>query len=755
MESRTIGKRRHEEAEPDKSFKRLSEELEMVLVQGGFRKLLHLHAAFDDHWGAFDLVRDLAPDNVPAEVLSDWADELMDWRDSCEGLAKVSRKSIVLTSLEDRVAEIGRSLDPLPGVKFPMVIEEVVDRACRLARHRCRRERLLSLALTEEEKLRVETQELHRWRVQVVALVLEAELPVILTAQSSMDPERSLLHIIGSRRAKTVRSRVRCWIRVRAWLIAVHSTPWPKGTGQMLDYLHDLEDDPKLGRTVPNSVAGALAFFESVGGCEEKISENHLWTQAVLDVTVRLQQRKGEPEVRKAPMHCVSIIMSMELVVVSSSFDLQMRRHAWYKLIKVFGGFRFDDTLHLPPSRMILSADGLRGLLLQSKTTGPDKKVKLVHWYIWSGCTFAGTDWLRVGFELWKEVPIREEGQEAFLVSSASGRDLSYCEVSALSRQLYLMLPQVRLDELGNWELAEAHHKLILPPLHIYFTEHSDRHDLTSWAAMIGIEKSRRQFIARWGVASGGSDDYVLTSRQVVAGVQREVCKAIQESNISLSEAEVFNSMKDFLRSRGVWEVNLPIYLDKLQVLVDGGHGFGLLRTFTKARLALGRLFRESDDERIERDVVSPLTPVEGEAAAEEEMASKGLPASSTSSGFGEAEEMNDRDKGVRSRPNRQPSSAVEARVQIERRPSEPPFWVSISGKRGFKRLHRRGGCWLDPTVDVMRWEPVEILIEGVADAKCKLCWKRAGTDVPKEDSSTDSSSSSDEEQRGDHEDLL
>ena len=80
----------------------------------------------------------------------------------------------------------------------------------------------------------------------------------------------------------------------------------------------------------------------------------------------------------------------------------------------------------------------------------------------------------------------------------------------------------------------------------------------------------------------------------------------------------------------------------------------------------------------------------------------------------------------------------------LEVEPLAPaPYWASISVKKGFRRLHRTGGCWVKPGVDCAQWEEVFALDEKAADASCKLCWPPV---VPDSDSEgSDESSSSDD----------
>ena len=47
-------------------------------------------------------------------------------------------------------------------------------------------------------------------------------------------------------------------------------------------------------------------------------------------------------------------------------------------------------------------------------------------------------------------------------------------------------------------------------------------------------------------------------------------------------------------------------------------------------------------------------------------------------------------------------------------------YWVSISERTGYRRLHRRGGCW----VTAKMTEPVTSLSEASYNSRCGHCWK-------------------------------
>ena len=76
---------------------------------------------------------------------------------------------------------------------------------------------------------------------------------------------------------------------------------------------------------------------------------------------------------------------------------------------------------------------------------------------------------------------------------------------------------------------------------------------------------------------------------------------------------------------------------------------------------------------------------------------------------------------------------------QEERQPS---FFVTISRHSGFRRLHRVGGCGVQPWT-CHKVEYITKVVDGIADAACKTCQRRSGKVLERVESSSSGTSSS------------
>ena len=248
-------------------------------------------------------------------------------------------------------------------------------------------------------------------------------------------------------------------------------------------------------------------------------------------------------------------------------------------------------------------------------------------------------------------------------------------------RRLLLTLPTVVRRGGG---LALNHGNLLISPeMASFWTGHSARHTLPSWAAAAQIPKESRDYLGRWSYSKHGSQDYVLTSRQVVHRVQKDVCRFLLEGTPSpgLVEEELMERVKAF-----AVRVNAgPITTARRHNVMVWSLNLGAWH--------LGGTF--------------PLLEVGPVAARMENAPTQGEP-----------DPQND-------------DSLPEA-----------PYFITISRKTFFRRLHVSKSCAVRQERCLVT-QPVYSITGDVADAVCKLCKPKLKGEE-EASSSSDSSDSSD-----------
>jgi hypothetical protein len=563
---------------PSDPAARLPDDLVAFLQEKGFVSSTLIESALDDSSrdAAYDLLAALEAPLIKSRL---WSKALVDWLASGgEAAAKRQRTLGVIAPLDVKAEVVASALSSAKST-VTAVINAVLDDCVKVAVWKTRRQKEMGLASGPQERADIEQKERDRWLLQVIEIVREASLPVVTFAAMSTSPELALKHIAGVRKAKTLRARVRTWNNVRMWLLLVHETTWPLHLGHMLDYLHDLEIS-KCSRTVPRSVFLALLFFETAGAVDpvNMISSNKLWISAVNDVESQVIMRAGT-EVKKAPPFFLKMLLALERYVVSGRPKYH-RYLAWIRLVKVYACLRYDDCRGIPPARLRLTPGGLRGIIVSSKTTGPTKRVWEAPFFIHRMAGFTGRDWLQAGFEILASDDF--SFSRDYLVpypradwQGVTQKVLDYSAASAYGRSLLLDLPMPVVTTAGVWE-ESAELSLMLSPVHLFFTEHSERHVLASWSASLGIEKTRRDYLGRWAIGSHGSNDYVQCARLAVLGVQKEICETISLGTSKVDEYDLADSLRVFLKKREMGEENISEAISRLSIGSADQPWFGL-----------------------------------------------------------------------------------------------------------------------------------------------------------------------------------
>ena len=489
--------------------------LQEPLERAGFRTLSQLDAAIDGPDDAAAVWRSFPS---PVQSLHSPAD-LLEAVTAARYAARVRRRRVASADLLALAEFRHESLLRLRGAvvaELPPPLASSVPAGRRRWPTRFKQ----ALASTEgaDQRLSLERAERGCWAAEVATVITEAQLPTAEEALLASAPENVLFALGGSRRPTTLRIRACAWRRVRLWLSEVHGIPWPAHMGHMHDYIQAMLAVP-CPRTWPTTVAATLAFYEKIGGVAEeaRISTKATWLATIADAEQRLQG--GGYLAAKAPLFPRALIASLELYVMGDH-PRYRRALAWVRLIKVWTSMRTNDLQGLPPAMLGRGPYGPKVVLMRTKTTGPGKQVKTVPIFVDRCCWIADPRWIDEGADLWDSDDFNF-GRDYFVpvptadYMSVQHKMADYSSSSAMGFALLadLLLPAYTV-ELGWIETAEP---LLRHGAHLYWTEHSERNCITSVAAALGIDKSRRDYLGRWQPAQ--SDEYVRTAGQVVAAV--------------------------------------------------------------------------------------------------------------------------------------------------------------------------------------------------------------------------------------------
>ena len=231
-----------------------------------------IDASFDDVDGAVELVTSLADPFLDKYI----SDHFGTYHEagavlaraiaSLEGRTAAMRRRTAATTGPAVFEHFARLAQDAPALPHPALAGDVASAWVKQTAWRTARQRAIAAADSATARADVETAEHRKWADAVAGIIIDAALPAATDASVLRDPQRALRRACGSRRATTLRMRVRHWVRFRTWVVAVTGRSWPSHPSLIIEYLEELADDIACGVSLPSQLLTALNFFEKVGG---------------------------------------------------------------------------------------------------------------------------------------------------------------------------------------------------------------------------------------------------------------------------------------------------------------------------------------------------------------------------------------------------------------------------------------------------------------------------------------------------------
>ena len=247
----------------------------------------------------------------------------------------------------------------------------------------------------------LEDRERTKWAARLAGIISAARLPAALDTAGQLCELGELKRSSKGRRSSTLKAHVRYCEGFLVWLSIATGLLWPSSPRDVIKYLEMRSEEP-CGRTVPGTIQRALIFVESAG--EVAACDTVATHPSVINLLEELSTSLGTAvrSKRKAWQLPVSMVIFWECVVCDTEAETFVRGFAWFKLVKLWTGMRWSDTVGLPPSSLRLDKRGLAGVLDRTKTTGAGKRVEQLCIYV-SFCAFLEhCNWLEIGFQLWR-----------------------------------------------------------------------------------------------------------------------------------------------------------------------------------------------------------------------------------------------------------------------------------------------------------------------------------------------------------------
>ena len=536
---------------------------------------------------------------------------------------------------------------------------------------------------------RAEREEKDRVRhaMGLARIIQEAALPVSLRIDSLEKPDIGWQRAFGSRRAKTLRIRV--WNKFRAWLNASYGAVWPKTSIVIINYVEELIQLECCPISLPRELVASLSLLEQVGMVPEtmRLSNDSLLVSHLKSWDSML--RSGEAPRGPARPYTVAVLVALELYIFDKDQDYFYRVIAWVMLMATWTSMRVDDIQRVQPASVRLSNRGLTLRLSRTKTIGPGKLHGTLHAFVGRHITLTGLDWLEFGVDALKREDMNFP-RDYLIPGPNKDRDgfrpkiLEPPELANYFRMVlgFLQPPRKHGDEWEKVENARLNPETTI----MFWTGHSPRHFAVQVAAALGILKEKRDYLGRWSIGRVGSNAYLHTSRQVVESIQQEILGALQSPTVPYDESELLDDLQEFANNAGLVGYRISRRHRVLPLLDNQG---------------LVSIQEDTDDEVLEESVIEHAV----ETSVEENL-------------------------------------AVTREQQID----QERFFVTVSRRDGFRRLHLTGAC----PVQSWRCQEIEMIQDPQKsnfDAVCLHCKRKLQAQLGKEeennDSDTDGESSS------------
>jgi hypothetical protein len=381
---------------------------------------------------------------------------------------------------------------------------------------------------------------------KIIFKILETDHPNAVAARRTEDPSKILLGAMGDTRASTMMIYIRVWERMTAWLNFAKGLNWPSEALNLVEYLHHAVTEP-CSRTHPQSLLQAVSWLERTAGIipTQMLSRDSL-VQKTVEYCTGLLSVGALPMKQAARLPSVCIA-ALECFICDPVHSPYLRFRAFTICFKVWATLRQDDIQHFSLSNFRRVGNFFAGELLQTKTTGPTKRVKEVPLVIAENASITGLPWLVCGLSLATEFDIKK--RDYLLPECASGghgfgpRMAKYAAASAASLKVMqsLKVPEVELKE-GRVNWCEGQAQLLPPEMVKLWSEHSPRACMPSWTSLMAVEKSVRDLLGRWSPT--GSEDYTRTFRMTVRELQLAVVRAIRSKDERLTEEDILEKLK-------------------------------------------------------------------------------------------------------------------------------------------------------------------------------------------------------------------
>eukprot|EP00435_Cladocopium_sp_Y103_P017366 s1708_g4.t1 len=393
-----------------------------------------------------------------------------------------------------------------------------------------------------------ERKERDRWLKELQKVLVDATLPVSANLGRG---EVSDTRFAKGRRGSTLRKHVKTWRIAERWFLGAFGVSWPASGLQVAEYLEARLAEP-CARSVPTSFFKTLMFLEHAGEVpeHERLCDSAAVRNMMEECNMRLEACTLRQR-RQAILLPIALVESMERLVTDEAATPYLRIYAWFRLVKLWAGMRFNDTQGVPAHTMSFDDSLLKGEIHRSKTSGAGKRLGILGFYVSKQAWLIEQEWLKVGWQIWKRLgedaalskrdfmlPAPNVKQDGFLP-----RMVTYPMASAIS--------QVMLSSLWTTS-AGAKVTLLFQGVGVLWTEHAERATVRTWSQGAQIPDDVKKQLGRWRPSCDeGYERNVRTNVLRSQRIMAEFVKVNRGKEDPFDEESVLRRVSDVMMEQG------------------------------------------------------------------------------------------------------------------------------------------------------------------------------------------------------------
>ena len=225
-------------------------------VQEVFTDLSYFYDAFDTMDEAKEIVTQCCSGAIEALLLDQAAQRLLDWKEEAKS-AYERRKRLRITEFDSTLLLPAEPGAAALATDFEEVVNSNPEILLEISKRLLKKDKAQGSAQSRAER---EEKDRVRHAMGLARVIQEAALPVSPRIDSLENPEIGWQRAFGSRRAKTLRGRLRVWNKFRAWLNASYGSVWPKSSTERINYVEELVQLECCPISLPRELIASLSL---------------------------------------------------------------------------------------------------------------------------------------------------------------------------------------------------------------------------------------------------------------------------------------------------------------------------------------------------------------------------------------------------------------------------------------------------------------------------------------------------------------